>query len=147
MTAIELFRRIEASERIVSTASRKVEVLKSLAERITGSLEGEVVSHTRNVHSFEDSILRLQEAKDELKQVADYYSRLINFTTEKMMLLKEPNDEELLTYRYLSHLTLAAVAEKMHCCRAWIYRRHDVALRNLDQILKDISDNDLPPAA
>ena len=147
MTAIDLFRKIEASERSMSTATRKVEVLKSVAERITGSLEGEVVSHTRNVHSFEDSVLRLQEAKDELKQVADYYSRLFDFITEKMTHLEEPDDEELLTYHYLSHFSLAVVAEKMHRCRAWTYRRHDVALKNLDLILKDVNEGDLPSIA
>ena len=144
MTAVELFRRIETSERSVATATRKVEVLKSMAERITGSLEGEVVAHSRNVHSFEDSVLRLQDAKDELKRVVNYYSHLFDFITEKMTHLEDQDDEELLTYFYLGHLSLTAVAEKMHRCRAWAYRRHDTAMKNLDLILKDVNEVDLP---
>ena len=44
MTAIEIFKRIEASERSLNTAARKVELYKCMAERITSTLEGEVVS-------------------------------------------------------------------------------------------------------
>ena len=59
MTSIEFFRKIKESERSVSTAAMKVDVFKSMAERITVSLEGEVVSRTRNVHANEDAFLNL----------------------------------------------------------------------------------------
>ena len=101
MTAIEIFKRIEASERNINTAARKVELYKCMAERITSSLEGEVVSRSRNMHSFEDSILRLSEAKDELRIASDYYSALVDFITGKMNGLEEQDDEDLLTYHHL----------------------------------------------
>ncbi len=144
MTAIEIFKRIEASERNINTAARKVELYKCMAERITSSLEGEVVSRSRNVHSFEDSILRLSEAKDELRIASDYYSALVDFITGKMNGLEEQDDEDLLTYHHLQHMPLNEISIKLHHSRTWGYRRHDIALKNLDTLLNDLTEADIP---
>ena len=77
MTAIEFFRRIDEVERSVHAAARKVELFKSMAEKITMSLEGEVVSHSPNVHSNEDAIIRLSEAKDDLRNLTDAYTSMV----------------------------------------------------------------------
>ena len=129
MTAIEIFKRIEASERSLNTAARKVELYKCMAERITSTLEGEVVSRSRNVHSFEDSVLRLSEAKDELRIASDYYSVLVDFITEKMNELEEQDDEDLLSYYHLQHIPLAEISTKLHHSRTWGYRRYEIALK------------------
>lgn len=147
MTSIEFFRKIEESERSVSTAAMKVDVFKSMAERITVSLEGEVVSRTRNVHANEDAFLNLSEAKEELKAASDYYMKLVSIVTEKMSRLEDPEDEKLLTYHYLNHMPLTTAAEKMHRCRAWAFRRHSVALQNLDVLLNGINVEDLTAAS
>ena len=147
MTAIEFFSRLEASERSISTATRKVEVLKSMAEKITSTLEGEVVSHTRNVHSFEDSILRLAEAKEELALASKKYSLLVDFIMAKMSLLENPDEELLLSYHHLSHIPLSVAAEKLHHSRSWGFSQHDIALRNLDIILAELREEDIPLGA
>ena len=81
MTAIEFFRRIDEVERSVHAAARKVELFKSMAEKITMSLEGEVVSHSPNVHSNEDAIIRLSEAKDDLRNLTDAYTSMVDMIT------------------------------------------------------------------
>lgn len=143
MTAIELFGRIDEAERSLNSAARKVELFKCLAEKVTMSLEGEVVSRSRNVHSNEDAIIRLSEAKDELRLRTNVYSSLINVITEKMTRLDSPEDESLLTYHYLHHKPLSAVAAQMHRGRTWVYRRHDIALDKLNKVLKDLKEEDL----
>ena len=40
MTAKEFFKKIHAAERSVESTARKVEIFKSMAEKITSSLEG-----------------------------------------------------------------------------------------------------------
>ena len=144
MTAIELFNKIEISERNVATAARKVEIFRCMAERITSTLEGEVVSHSRNVHSQEDYIIRLTEAKDELRAASGRYSLLVQFITEKMSVLENQDDEELLTYHHLNHLPLNDVSIKLHHARTWGYRRHEIALKKLDAVLAGVNEDDLP---
>lgn len=145
MKAKEYFDRIKDVERNIDTALRKVELMKCMAERITGSLEGEVVSRTRNVHSGEDTIIKLVEAKEELQQLNNTYAFMISVITEKMACLEDPEDEKLLTNHYLMHMPLADVSVKMHHARAWGYRRHDQALEKLDVILVDLSEADIFP--
>ena len=144
MTAIEVFNKIELSERNVATAARKVELFRCMAERITSSLEGEVVSRSRNVHSQEDCIIRLTEAKDELKAASDRYSALVQFITDKMGVLENEDDEELLTYYHLKHLPLNDISIRLHHARTWGYRRYDIALKNLDDILSSLNEEELP---
>lgn len=147
MTAIEIFKRIEASERSLNTAARKVELYKCMAERITSTLEGEVVSRSRNVHSFEDSVLRLSEAKDELRIASNYYSVLVDFITEKMNELEEQDDEDLLSYYHLQHIPLAEISTKLHHSRTWGYRRYEIALKKLDVLLSNLTEADIPSKA
>ena len=125
-------------ERSVHAAARKVELFKSMAEKITMSLEGEVVSHSPNVHSNEDAIIRLSEAKDDLRNLTDAYTSMVDMITEKMTRLDDPEEESLLTYHYLHHISLSTVG------RTWVYRRHDIALEKLNKILADLKTDDLP---
>lgn len=145
MKAKEYFDRIRDVERNIDTALRKVELMKCMAERITGSLEGEVVSRTRNVHSGEDAIIKLVEAKEELKQLNNTYAFMISVITEKMGCLEDPEDAKLLTNCYLKHMSLYEASVKMHHHKTWAYRRHDQALENLDVILIDLKEEDMIP--
>lgn len=145
MKAKDYFDRIRGVERNIDNAMRRVELLKCMTERITVSLEGEVVSRSRNVHAQEDAIIRLAEAKEELHQLNAVYSFMVSLITKKMARLEDPEDEELLTNHYLHHMSLTDAAVKMHHAKAWAYRRHDQALEKLDVILVDLSEKDIFP--
>ena len=114
MTAIEFFKKISDAERRVESATRKVELFRSMAEKITASLDGEQVAHSPNVHSFEDSVLRLSEAKEELNHLTAIYTSLVSEINAQMRLLDDAEDEELLTSHYLRHIPLTKVAKEMH---------------------------------
>ncbi len=141
MTAKEFFKKIHDAERSVESAARKVEILKSMAEKITSSLDGETVSHTRNVHSNEEAIIRLAEAKEELARRSAVYTAYVNEITEKMAILDDPEEEILLTNHYLKHLSLVAKSRDLHRCRSWVYEHHDLAMKKLDQILADADED------
>ena len=138
MNAVEYFNKIQEIERHISAASRRVMLFKAMAEKITASLDGEQVVHSRNVHSSEDAILRLSEAKDELERLSADYSLLVSEITEKMTNL-DPEEEDLLTYHYLKHLPLLAVAREMNRGKTWVYEHHVSAIRNLNLILSKAS--------
>ncbi len=143
MTAMEFFNKMNKVERSITAAMQKVELMKSMAERITTSLEGDVVSRTRNVHSFEDSVLRFSEAKDELSRLNSVYSQMVDFITERMSHLKNPEDATLLLTHYVKHTPLTVTAVQMHHCYAWAYKRHPISLKNLDILLIDVTDEDI----
>ena len=45
----------------INSKLQQISSLRSLTQRVTASFDGEVVSHTRNVTSLEDAIIRLME--------------------------------------------------------------------------------------
>ena len=82
--------------------------------------------------------------KHELRIASDYYSALVDFITGKMNGLEEQDDEDLLTYHHLQHMPLNEISIKLHHSRTWGYRRHDIALKNLDTLLNDLTEADIP---
>ena len=63
---------------------------------------------------------------------------------EKMTHLPERNDEALLTYHYLGHVPLTEASQKLKRSRAWGFKRINVALCNLDKLLTDFKEEDIP---
>ena len=59
--------------------------------------------------------------KHELRIASDYYSALVDFITGKMNSLKEQDNEDLLTYHHLQHMTLNEISIKIHHSRTWGY--------------------------
>ena len=55
----------------INSKLQQISSLRSLTQRVTASFDGEVVSHTRNVTSLEDAIIRLMEAEEELNRQID----------------------------------------------------------------------------
>lgn len=138
MKAVDFFRKMNEVERCLHAAERKVELFKSLAEGGTLSLDGEMVSRSRNVHANEDAVIRLAEAKDGLRKLRDTYFSLVDMITDRMTRLEDPEDEKLLAYHYLEHTPLTSVALRMHRGKTWVYQRHGVAPERLDTLLKDL---------
>ena len=86
----------------------------------------------------------MSEAKDDLRNLTDAYTSMVDMITEKMTRLDVHEEESLLTYHYLHHISLSTVAIQLHRGRTWVYRRHDIALEKLNKILADLKTDDLP---
>lgn len=71
--ALEFLKRPQAIEGRIRAALYKVDLCKSMAERITASLGGEQVSHTRNVTANENAIILLTEAHEKLEKLQMEY--------------------------------------------------------------------------
>ena len=71
MTAKEYLGQAYRLDQRINSKLQQIESLRSLTQRVTASYDGEVVSHTRNVSSLQDSIIHLMEAEDELNQEID----------------------------------------------------------------------------
>ncbi|MBO7662864.1 MAG: hypothetical protein J6U01_05795 [Clostridia bacterium] len=138
MKAVEFFGKINEAERRLCAAERKVALFQSLAEGGPLSLDGERVSHSRNVHANEDAVIRLSEAKDSVRKLKETYCSLVDRIMDRMVRLEDPEDEKLLSYHYLEHAPLTSVADRMHRGKTWVYQRHALALERLDSLLQDL---------
>ena len=71
MTAKEYLGQAYRLDQRINSKLQQVDSLRSLTQKITASYDGEVVSHTRNVTSLQDTIIRLMEAEEELNRQID----------------------------------------------------------------------------
>lgn len=131
----EFLLRAEIMERRIDAALRKVELFKSLSERVTVQLDQEQVVHSRNVRANEDAIIQLMEAEEQLKQLCAEYGVIVSEITAVLAALENREDERLLSDIFLKHQPLEQIAAREHVTKSCIYKRCDRALMALEELL------------
>ena len=131
----EFLLRAEIMERRIDAALRKVELFKSLAQRITAKLDQEQVSHSRNVSANEDAIIQLMEAEEQLKQLCAEYGVVVSEIMAALASLENRDDERLLSDVFLKHHSLEQIAAREHVTKSCVYKRCDRALSELERLL------------
>ena len=127
--------RAEAMERRIDAAIRKVELFRSLTERVTSQWGKESVSHSRNVSANEDAIIQLMEAEEQLKQLCAEYGHVVSEITAVLAALENREDERLLSDVFLKHQPLEQIAAREHVTKSCVYKRCDRALKALEELL------------
>ena len=122
-------------ERRIDAAIRKVELFRSLTERVTSHWGKESVSHSRNVSANEDAIIQLMEAEEQLKQLCAEYGHVVSEITAVLAALENREDERLLSDVFLKHQPLEQIAAREHVTKSCVYKRCDRALKALEELL------------
>ena len=131
----EFLLRAEAMERRIDAAIRKVELFRSLAERVTSHWGKESVSHSRNVSANEDAIIQMMEAEEQLRQLCAEYGNVVSEITAVLASLENREDERLLSDVFLKHQPLEQIAAREHVTKSCIYKRCDRALDELEKMI------------
>lgn len=133
-SVVFLSRAKEAESKINSTLM-KVALCKSMTERITASMGGEHVSHSRNVTANEDAIIRLTEAREELASLYQQYQELVDEIAAVISQVDDFEYQGILFQHYLQHIPLADIADKSQVSRSHVYKAHRSALEELESLL------------
>jgi len=137
MTAKEFLGQAYRLDQRINSKLQQIDSLRSLTQKVTQSYDGEVVSHTRNVSSLEDVIIRLMEAEDELNKQIDI---LVDTKIEIGKLIDLVHNETyrlILEKRYLCFMPWDQIAADMHYSRRWVLNKHERALEVADRLLQD----------
>ena len=113
-------------------------MLKSLACRVTSGMGNEPVSHTRNVTSMQDTIVRILEAEEELNRRID---ELVSMKLEVMQVIDQVKDVTLrliLEKRYLSFQSWEQISVDLGYTVRWTLTRHEEALRKVQELLVEL---------
>ena len=138
MNAKEYLSRAWNIELQVQSKLEQIEALKSLACRVTSSVGNEGVSHSRNITSMQDTIVRIVEAEEELNRRID---DLVAMRMEVMGVIDQVQDVTLrviLEKRYLSFHTWEQIAISMGYTVRWTLIKHEEALRVVEELLGDV---------
>lgn len=135
MTAKEYLNQARLLDQRINTKLERVTRLRSLTQRVTAAMDSEVVSHTRNVTSLEDQIIRLMEEEESLNQAIDQLVSLKSEVSEVLTLINDPDCQLLLELRYLCFRGWEEIADVMHFHIRTVYKLHGKALQKLTEVL------------
>ena len=142
MTALEFLNRPAMVEKRLNAALRKVELYKSLTERITVSFGGETVSRTRDMTANETAIIKLMEAKDTVSTLKNEYEAIIDETVAVLSQLEEDYGDAILYMHYLKQMSFKAIGKELHLGHSQVYNHHDLAVSELEKHLKRRHDDE-----
>ena len=137
MTAKEYLGQAYRLDQRINSKLQQVDSLRSLTQKITASYDGEVVSHTRNVTSLQDTIIRLMEAEEELNRQID---ELVDLKMDIARLIDQVHNESfrlILEKRFLCFLQWDQIAAEMHYSRRWVLNKHDRAVEVVDKLMTE----------
>jgi len=97
------------------------------------------VSHTRNVTSMEDAIIRLMEEEESLNAAIDQLVDLKRKISGVLEQIHAPDCQLLLELRYLCYRSWEEIAEVMCMHIRTVYKIHGRALQKVDAILNSTS--------
>ena len=137
MTAREYLGQAYRLDQWINSKLRQVENLRSLTQKVTASYGREPVSHTRNVTSLEDSIIRLMEGEEQINQQID---KMVNLKMDIAALVDHVRNENyrlILEKRYLCFLSWDEIATDMHYSSRWVRNVHERALEVVGKLLNE----------
>lgn len=117
----------------------RISELRALAQKCTVAYGGERVSHTRNVASLEDAVMKIMEAEKELDAQIDLLVDTKKEIAGVIELVPDVDCRLLLEMRYLAMKCWIDVAAEMNVCRAYVHRLHEKALDMVETILQERS--------
>ena len=135
MTAKEFLNRAYRLDTSINNRFEQIQRLRSLAGKTTAAYRGETVSHTRNVHSSEDAIIRIIEAEQELNREIDELIVIKNDIRQVIELVADPNCRLLLESRYLCMNHWDDVCSKLEVSRSRVFELHQTALSMVETVL------------
>ena len=136
MTAQEYLSQAYFLEQQVQSKLAQIESLKSLASYMTARpMDQESVSHTKNVHAMEDTVLKILGAEQELDAQIDAPVEKKLEIADTISRVPDVEWRLMLEKRYLLFLKWEEIAEDLHYCIRTVQRMHGRALEAVQGIL------------
>lgn len=136
MTAKEYLSQAYLLERRIRIKQEQIEALRANTQKVTATYGADHVSHSRNVASLEDGVLRLVEATDDFNAMLDEMLRLQVEIASLINRVKNENHCLILTKRYLRYQSWDEIAASMNYSSRWVRQQHGYALKAVEQILR-----------
>ena len=131
MTPKEYLNQAYWLDRRIDSKLEQLSALRDPATKTTAVMEGEVVSHTRNVHSLQDVIAKIMDMEAEINSDID---ALVDLKRDIMRTIKEignPEYQTLLELRYLCFKRWEEISMIMNYSVRRIFQIHDEAMEKL----------------
>ena len=135
MNALDFLQQAYMLEQQIQTKLTQISALRSLAETMRSYTGNEPVSHSRNVTSLEDSVIKILEQEQELNNEIDRMVDLKREIQDVISEVKDLNYRLVLEKRQLCFESFPRIGEEMGHTDRWAQQKHMAALRVVQQIL------------
>ena len=136
MTAKEYLNQIRRLDRLINSKLAILSALEASATNTTAVTEGEQVSHTRNVHSLQDTVVKIMELSEEINSDTD---ALVDLREEAQSLIRRLDDatsQTVLILRYVWLKSWIDIADTLAYNLRSVYKIRDRALAGLDEMIE-----------
>ena len=131
MTAKEYLNQAYWLDRRIDSKLEQLSVLRDTATKTTAVMEGEVVSHTRNVHSLQDVIAKIIDMQEEINSDIDALVELKRDIMRTIREIENPEAQTVLELRYLCFKRWEEISVIMNYSVRRVYQIHDEALEKI----------------
>ena len=131
MTPKEYLNQAYWLDRRIDSKLEQLSTLRDTATKTTAVMDGEVVSHTRNVHSLQDVIAKIIDMQEEINGDIDALVDLKRDIMRTIREIEDPEAQTVLELRYLCFKRWEEISVIMNYSVRRVYQIHDEALEKL----------------
>ena len=131
MTAKEYLNQAYWLDRRIDSKLEQLSALRDTATKTTAVMDGEVVSHTRNVHSLQDVIAKIIDMQEEINGDIDALVDLKRDIMQTIREIEDPVAQTVLELRYLCFKRWEEISVIMNYSVRRVYQIHDEALEKI----------------
>lgn len=128
--------RVEKIETIIENKLIEQRQWRELAENITANIEGERVQSSSTITSkMANAVLNCVVLEGEISEAVDKLIAEKQKVTQTIEKLYSPTEYKILHMRYIQHISLADIADRLDKEYTWVTTTHGRALKNVQKML------------
>ncbi len=135
-TKAQLFlERVEKIEAIIENKLIEQRQWREIAMSITANMDGERVQASKSTSKMADAVINCVAIEDEIAEAVERLIAEKQKVTQTIEQLYSPTEYRILHMRYIQHISLTDISEKLDKEYTWVTTTHGRALKHLQSIL------------
>ena len=127
--------RVEMLDTIIENKLIEQQQWKDLALSITANMGGEKVQASGSQSKMADAVINCIAMEDEIAEAVDRLIAEKKKVVQTIEKLYSPTEYKILHMRYIQHISLTDIADKLNREYSWVTTTHGRALKNVQKLL------------
>lgn len=128
--------RVEKIEAIIENKLIEQRQWRELALSITANMDGERVQTSKSTSKMADAVINCIAIEEEIAEIVEKLIAEKQKVTQTIEKLYSPTEYKILHMRYIQHISLTDISEKLDKEYTWVTTTHGRALKHLESILE-----------
>lgn len=128
--------RVEMLDTIIENKLIEQRQWKDLALSITANMGGEKVQASGSQSKMADAVINCVAMEDEIAEAVDKLIAEKKKVVQTIEKLYSPTEYKILHLRYIQHISLTDIAEKLNKEYSWVTTTHGRAMKNVQKLIE-----------